>query len=64
MRYQGRHTLVEVARLWRYYAEHYRLCYPWLTARVLPAHRYQAELRMALGMDLPVGPRAQASVLA
>jgi hypothetical protein len=51
-RHQGRHTLGEVVRLWKYYGEHYRLCSPWLFARVAPSYRYQAELRSALHMDL------------
>jgi hypothetical protein len=52
-RYQSRHTLGEVVQLWSYYAERYRLFYPWLTGRLLPAHRYQAEIRQALGVDRP-----------
>jgi hypothetical protein len=54
---QARHTLGELARLWKYYAEHYRLCYPWVVGRIVPAYRYQTELRDALGIDLPVGGR-------
>jgi hypothetical protein len=52
-RYQSRHTLTEVARLWSYYSERHRLFYPYLTGRLLPAHRYQAEIRLALGIDRP-----------
>jgi hypothetical protein len=52
--YQARHTLGEVARLWKYYAEHYRLCYPWAVGRLAPVYRYQTELRNALGIDQPV----------
>ncbi len=53
--YQARHTLGEVARLWTYYAERYRLCYPWAVGRFVPAYRYRMEMRQALGIDLPVG---------
>lgn len=50
--YQARHTFGELVRLWQYYAEHYRLCYPWAVGRIVPAYRYQTELRKALGIDL------------
>jgi hypothetical protein len=46
----GRFTLREAVRLSRYYAERYRLCYPWLVARAAPSHRYHAELRGAVGI--------------
>jgi hypothetical protein len=48
---QGRYTVEEIALLWQYYAEHHRLCYPWVVARALPALRYRGELCEALQID-------------
>jgi hypothetical protein len=48
----ARFTAAEVGRLWRYFAEPYRLCGPWLLGRVLPVYHHQAELRDALGLDV------------
>jgi hypothetical protein len=53
----GRLTAEELASLLPYYAEPYRVAYPWLLARVLPTQRHQAELRDALGIDLPAAGR-------
>jgi hypothetical protein len=52
----GRYAAGEVRRLWPYYGERYRLALHWGKARLLPGWRHQAELREALGIDLPPGP--------
>ncbi len=41
----------EVARLFPYYHEKYKLLARWLAARILPVYRHQAELREAIGLD-------------
>ena len=51
--WSSRFTAAEVARLWPFYAESHRLWRYWAIARILPCDRYQAELRDALGIDLP-----------
>ncbi len=51
----ARFTLREVRRLWHYYAEPYRLAYPWLIGRLLPCYRHQAEFCFALGLDRSPG---------
>jgi hypothetical protein len=51
-----RFTAAEVVHLTSRYAQPYRLLYPWFRARVLPVVRQQAELREALGIDVPVVP--------
>lgn len=45
----------EAARLLPHYHEPSRLLGKWTAARALPAHRHQAELRNALGLDGPAG---------
>jgi hypothetical protein len=42
---------VEVARLYRYYHQPYRLLCWWAAGRLLPTDRHQAELRSAVGLD-------------
>jgi hypothetical protein len=54
----GRFSAGELAHLWRYYGQPYRLCYPWGMARLLPTYRHHAELRDALEIDLPVAGRS------
>jgi hypothetical protein len=49
----GRYTAAEAIRLWGYYAQPSRLFVPWINARLLPCNRHQAEMRMALRIDLP-----------
>jgi len=52
-----RFSAAEVARVCGYYAQSYRLLWPWGRARVVPSLRHQAELRAALALDIPTGGR-------
>jgi hypothetical protein len=51
-KFSARYSGAEIAHLWPYYAQPYRLWLPWLTARLIPCSRHQVELRDALGIDL------------
>jgi hypothetical protein len=53
----ARLTAIEMVHLYRNCAQPYRMVYPWVRARALPAMRHQTELRQALAIDLPVQGR-------
>jgi len=54
-KYTDRFTAAEVVYLSRYYAQPYRLFYPWAYTRLLPCTRAQVELHNALGLDVLPG---------
>jgi hypothetical protein len=57
----ARLTAAEVACLYRYYNQPYKLLSRWAAARLLPAYRHQAELRQPLGLDASASARAPCS---
>jgi len=57
MQQTWRYTAGEVRHLWRYYAEPLQLCYHWAVARAFPFNQNQAQLRDALGIDIPAAGR-------
>jgi hypothetical protein len=54
-KWAARFTAPEVAHLWHYYAQPYRLILPWAFGRLLPCERSQADLHIALGIDVSGG---------